>query len=65
MKRTHIVALLAAAALAIMHDVSAQKPDAGMRARGRSGNPVIEGWYADPEAIVYGREYLDLSDLVR
>jgi beta-xylosidase len=23
----------------------------------RAGNPVIEGWYADPEAIVYGREY--------
>ena len=22
-----------------------------------SGNPVIEGWYADPEAIVYGDEY--------
>ena len=23
----------------------------------RSGNPVIQGWYADPEAIVYGRQY--------
>ena len=24
---------------------------------GRSGNPIIPGWYADPEAIVYGSEY--------
>jgi beta-xylosidase len=23
----------------------------------RSGNPIIEGWYADPEAHVFGREY--------
>lgn len=31
-----------------------------------SGNPVIQGWYADPEAIIYGREYWifpTLSDL--
>ena len=32
-----------------------QKPDVAMKAREMSGNPVIEGWYADPEAIVYGR----------
>ncbi len=24
---------------------------------GWSGNPVFEGWYADPEAIIYGNEY--------
>ena len=23
----------------------------------RSGNPVIPGWYADPEVIVYGKQY--------
>ncbi len=23
----------------------------------RSGNPVFQGWYADPEGIVYGNEY--------
>ncbi len=22
-----------------------------------SGNPVFEGWYADPEAAVFGNEY--------
>lgn len=22
-----------------------------------SGNPLFEGWYADPEAVVYGRQY--------
>jgi len=21
------------------------------------GNPVIDGWYADPEAIIFGKEY--------
>jgi len=35
----------------------AQKPNAEFRQQGLSGNPVIEGWYADPEAIVYGDEY--------
>ena len=35
----------------------AQKPNADMKRKGMSGNPVIEGWYADPEAIVYGKEY--------
>jgi hypothetical protein len=24
---------------------------------GWSGNPVFEGWYADPEAVIYGDEY--------
>lgn len=24
---------------------------------GDKGNPVIEGWYADPEAIIFGNEY--------
>jgi len=25
--------------------------------RPRSGNPVIDGWYADPEGVVFGEEY--------
>ena len=29
---------------------------AGAQNRKTSGNPVFEGWYADPEAIVYGHE---------
>jgi beta-xylosidase len=24
---------------------------------GKSGNPVIKGWYADPEGIIFGNEY--------
>jgi hypothetical protein len=43
--------------LGALHLVEAQKPDPRLKEQGRSGNPVIEGWYADPEAIVYGREY--------
>ena len=23
-----------------------------------TGNPIIEGWYADPEAIIYDESYL-------
>jgi hypothetical protein len=23
----------------------------------RSGNPIIEGWYADPEAAIFGDTY--------
>ena len=34
-----------------------QKPNDRLKQQGLSGNPVIEGWYADPEAIVYGGEY--------
>jgi len=34
-----------------------QKPNAELKAKGLSGNPVFEGWYADPEAIVYGDTY--------
>ena len=25
--------------------------------RPTSGNPICEGWYADPEAVVFGDEY--------
>jgi hypothetical protein len=39
------------------HHAAGQQPRPDLRARGLSGNPVLEGWYADPEAIVYGREY--------
>lgn len=34
-----------------------QKPNASLKQKGLSGNPVFEGWYADPEAIVYDDTY--------
>ena len=40
-----------------MHHVLAQQPRSALKEKGLSGNPVIEGWYADPEAIVYGNQY--------
>ena len=49
--------LLLALGLGAIAVPAAQQPDAGLKGRGLSGNPVIEGWYADPEAVVYGREY--------
>lgn len=59
MTRTRVVRfvcalLIVVAAFAVGR---AQKPDADRKARGLSGNPVIAGWYADPEAIVYDRTY--------
>lgn len=36
---------------------AAQEPNTALKAKGQSGNPVIKGWYADPEAIVYGDTY--------
>jgi hypothetical protein len=48
-----LVLLAACAAVGLI----AQKPNEDLKRKGLSGNPVFEGWYADPEAIVYGREY--------
>jgi hypothetical protein len=28
-----------------------------LRDGGQSGNPILEGWYADPEVIIYGKKY--------
>lgn len=35
----------------------AQEPSPRLKAQGMSGNPVFPGWYADPEAIVFGSTY--------
>ena len=32
---------------------SAQSPEK----KDRAGNPVVQGWYADPEAIIFGKKY--------
>jgi beta-xylosidase len=33
------------------------EPAAGAAGAVTSGNPLFEGWYADPEAIIYGKTY--------
>ena len=43
--------------LGICFCIEAQKPDLNLKKKGLSGNPVFEGWYADPEAAVYGKQY--------
>ncbi len=35
----------------------AQKPNMELKRKGMSGNPVFEGWYADPEGVIYGDRY--------
>jgi hypothetical protein len=47
------LALLSLATLRLL----AQEPNAVLKQQGLSGNPVFRGWYADPEAIVYGTDY--------
>jgi hypothetical protein len=54
--RIAVLLLVLVGAGGLVH-LLAQKPNAELKAQGMSGNPVIEGWYADPEAIVYGSEY--------
>jgi beta-xylosidase len=36
--------------IALWHSADAQH-------KKRSGNPIIQGWYADPEAAIFGRQY--------
>ena len=59
MKTPRLVRVLlpVVAGLAVHQLLLAQKPDERLKQKGMSGNPVFEGWYADPEAIVYGSEY--------
>lgn len=56
-KTTWGAALVLAVALGALDTAVAQRPDTSLKAQGQSGNPIFEGWYADPEALVYGREY--------
>ena len=41
----------------IAASVHAQTPGTEMKQKGMSGNPIFEGWYADPEGAVYDGEY--------
>jgi beta-xylosidase len=36
--------------IALCHSADAQQ-------KKRSGNPIIQGWYADPEAAIFGKQY--------
>lgn len=38
-------------------ELGAQTIRPEFKSQGWSGNPVIDGWYADPEGIIYGDEY--------
>jgi beta-xylosidase len=37
--------------------LAAQQIRPEFKRNGQSGNPVLEGWYADPEGIIYGDEF--------
>ena len=57
MARCLIAVAACALLLAPLAHPAAQRADPGRKAQGLSGNPVFDGWYADPEAIVYGTDY--------
>lgn len=54
---TRLVFTPVALVLTLIGRAPAQVPDTELKQKGLSGNPVFEGWYADPEAIVFGDEY--------
>jgi beta-xylosidase len=49
--------ILAALIVLLPSCVGGQTLDSELKQQGLSGNPVFEGWYADPEAISFGEEY--------
>jgi beta-xylosidase len=34
-----------------------KEPAFAKASAGKAGNPVVQGWYADPEAIIFGKKY--------
>ena len=41
----------------IVSGIEGQSVRKEYKSEGWSGNPVFEGWYADPEGIIYGDEF--------
>ena len=62
MARAALIAstLLAIGIARVMHARDTQSP-----APARAGNPVFDGWYADPEGVVFGDRYWIYPDLLR
>jgi hypothetical protein len=58
-KHSHglLVPLAAAFSVGLLSNGHAQQPALATNAPVTSGNPVFPGWYADPEAKVFGKEY--------
>ncbi len=51
-----IIVSCAFTALALPASQGAETP-APVDAKTRSGNPIFSGWYADPEAVIFGKTY--------
>nr|WP_165041865.1 glycoside hydrolase family 43 protein [Dysgonomonas sp. ZJ709] len=49
--------LLVVAALVTMQAYSQQTKQSSTQPEKMSGNPIAEGWYADPEGIIFGDKY--------
>lgn len=41
----------------IISGIEGQSVRKKFKSEGWSGNPVFEGWYADPEGIIYGDQF--------
>ena len=55
MHQTIVKSWMAAAMMSLALSVSGCAADGG--AAPMSGNPLFEGWYADPEAVIFGKTY--------
>ncbi len=55
-KRTHVL-VASALCLYLTGTALAQRINTELKRQGFSGNPVFEGWYADPEGIIFDDEY--------
>lgn len=49
--------MIAAALVAAISSGASAAPAMPDKAPGMSGNPILPGWYADPEAAVFGKQY--------
>jgi beta-xylosidase len=45
------------AAISCGQDQTSQPQTPAKQIKATSGNPLFDGWYADPEAIIYGKKY--------
>jgi beta-xylosidase len=56
-KFTTAVSLVSACLISPLSTHAAETPAATSPAPAKSGNPIFPGWYADPEAKVFGKQY--------
>ena len=57
MMKKEVVLLGILLGIFFVSNVPAQKMDPEIKKKGMSGNPIFEGWYADPECVIFDDTY--------